>query len=966
MLTDRWYKLRPHEGQRALWHSKARFIVLPCGRRCLESGTLVATPYGPRPIESLKVGDQVIGFEDGRAMITTVEAVWDNGKQLVYPMGSKLRTYLAGTAQHKLWAAHESKMQEKDYGRMEISRLARWYRVRRVYVEDLIQGGPVHQEKTYSLGAMLGNGCCRSGKTTEGKRSRHLYISSPDGTVPERMAQELGCAFENTTGNNFTWKLTNAFGSIPYFMEWCFMKYSHEKTADWSVIDTWDKESCLAFLAGVIDTDGCIRFKETDKRQIVIQVAMQAKTVVEACRNIVFKYFQEYRELLLDDRERYKNGPLHILSITDNLLVCRLICALRPYMTKDIDIEGCQPHNILPDRISLQNVGDPYLAQTHDITVANASNLYVLHNGGIVTSNSGKSEIAKRKLVLAALNPDTGYSDPNYFVAAPTHAQAKRIYWKDLKDLIPTEFIENIREGELSISLKNGATIYCVGMDKPARIEGISWNGGILDEYANMKPQAWQENVRPALSDRNGWCWLIGVPEGRNHYYELYLQALEDKTGEWAVFQWPSADILDPVEVESARRMLDPLTFDQEYNASFVSFSGKAYYNFDVGLHVSKSLAYNDYAPLVFCFDFNVSPGVAVVLQEQVLPGCFAKVPNPRMFRGSDAMRQALQSDSPDAFIRSPVTGTGIIGEVHIPQNSTTPSVCRRLIKDWGDHKGEIYCYGDASGGAKGTAKTQGSDWDIINRYMTNQFGDRVSIVLPKANPPERARLNAMNSRLKSADGTVSMLIDASCRNMIRDLDGVRVLEGGTGEVDKKRDPKLTHMCFAAETRVNGAGISSMPCSGKVRTVFGLQEFVNPGKRGKSLLVELAFSDGTKLRCTPDHQIFTFSGWIEAIRSRWQYGIFVPDGVCAEPVRGRIDRWAVWDAQFRFSTKLIVDVRLLDGLHDVWCPKVKSGHFCLDNGLIVSNSDALGYYVSYEFPMQTDDELLPYPVENIY
>ena len=47
---------------------------------------------------------------------------------------------------------------------------------------------------------------------------------------------------------------------------------------------------------------------------------------------------------------------------------------------------------------------------------------------------SGKTEIAKRKLVLSAINPNTGYSDPNYFAAAPTHAQAKRIYWKDLKN----------------------------------------------------------------------------------------------------------------------------------------------------------------------------------------------------------------------------------------------------------------------------------------------------------------------------------------------------------------------------------------------------------------------------------------------------------------------------------------------------------------------------------------------------
>lgn len=410
---------------------------------------------------------------------------------------------------------------------------------------------------------------------------------------------------------------------------------------------------------------------------------------------------------------------------------------------------------------------------------------------------SGKSEIAKRKLVLAALNPNSGYPDANYFAAAPTRDQAKRIFWSDLKAMIPKKLITKISESELLIQLYNGASIYVVGMDKPERIEGLSWNGGILDEYANMKRKAWEENVRPGLSDRNGWCWLIGVPEGRNHYYDLYLQALQDKTGEWAVFQWPSSDILDPAEVESARRTLDELTFRQEYEADFVSFTGRAYYNFDPVTHISNALTYNPRAPLIFCFDFNVSPGVAVVLQEQVLPGCFERVPNPRLFRGPDALKQAMECQSPEAFIRKPIIGTGVIGEVHIAQNSTTPAVCRKLIQDWREHQGEILCYGDASGGASGSAKVQGSDWDLIYEHLAGHYGDRVNIIVPRANPPERSRVNAMNTRLKTTDGTISMLISPECTFLIKDLEGVRVLEGGAGEIDKKRDKKLTHISDA-------------------------------------------------------------------------------------------------------------------------------------------------------------------------
>lgn len=419
---------------------------------------------------------------------------------------------------------------------------------------------------------------------------------------------------------------------------------------------------------------------------------------------------------------------------------------------------------------------------------------------------SGKTERAKRKLVIRALEAIQAiqegtwpYHNARFFAAAPTFAQAKRIYWSDLKALIPPHYLAGKpKESDLIIPLKGNVEIHVLGMDKPERFEGSPWDGGVLDEYANMRAEAWGANIRPGLSDRRGWCDLIGVPEGRNHYYEMYKAALADQTGEWAVFSWPSSDIVDAAEIESARRMLDDLTFKQEYEASFVSFTGRAYYNFDEARHTSKALAYNRHGTLVFCFDFNVSPGVAVICQEQVLPGCFERVPNPRLFRGTATLKQALESGLPDAFVRRPVTGTAVIGEVYIPQNSTTPAVCRRLIQDWGDHQGEIYCYGDASGGASGSAKVAGSDWQLIDQILTQQFGDRVSVLVPRSNPPERSRVNAVNGRLKTADGTVLLLVDPEAApHLVKDLEGVRVLEGGSGEIDKKRDKTLTHISDA-------------------------------------------------------------------------------------------------------------------------------------------------------------------------
>lgn len=399
---------------------------------------------------------------------------------------------------------------------------------------------------------------------------------------------------------------------------------------------------------------------------------------------------------------------------------------------------------------------------------------------------SGKTEDAKRNVVLTSLSaPGDPYhshhSNPRYFCGAPTRDQAKRIYWEDLKQLMPRDAVHDISESELTIKTVLGSEIVVLGMDKPERIEGSPWDGGVLDEYGNMKEKAWREHVRPALSDRNGWCWLIGVPEGRNHYYDLKLKAEADALTddpEWDFFTWHSSVVLNPKEIEAAKRDLDELTFQQEYEASFVNFTGRAYYNF--GKHNERRLEYDPKKPLCFCFDFNVDPGVA-------------------------AVAQIMKVDGVEECV-------GFIGEVWIPQNSNTPAVVRKLIADWGDHQGQIRLYGDATGGARGTAQTEGNDWEIIKRMMRAHYGDRVLLRVPASNPTERSRINAVNSLAKSIAGIVRLYVDpVKCPKLVRDFDGVRTLEGGSGEIDKKHDKKLTHISDGGGYMI----VYEFPVSGK-------------------------------------------------------------------------------------------------------------------------------------------------------
>ena len=391
---------------------------------------------------------------------------------------------------------------------------------------------------------------------------------------------------------------------------------------------------------------------------------------------------------------------------------------------------------------------------------------------------SGKTELAKRKLVMRALLPK-GYpggsifDDPHYFCAAPTRDQAKRIYWNDIKRMIPRELIKRngTSETELTVMTVMNTSISVIGMDKPERIEGSPWDGGILDEYGNMKAHAWGANIRPALADRNGWCDLIGVPEGRNHYYEMAEKAKASmlergRDSEWGFFHWKSSLILPESEIRAARENLDQLTFEQEYEGSFINFHGRAYYTYTDAN--KASLEIDPKGDLAFCFDFNVEPGVCAVCQEGLLP--------------------------------NGLVGTKVIGQVYIPQNSNTVAVCKRLVLDWHrpEYTGDVYIYGDATGGNRGSAKVAGSDWDLVLEVLRPVYGERLKMRVQRANPPERARVNSVNSRCMSATGDRRLFVDLmKAQDVNRDLDGVRLLEGGSGELDKVSDKRLTHISDA-------------------------------------------------------------------------------------------------------------------------------------------------------------------------
>ena len=335
---------------------------------------------------------------------------------------------------------------------------------------------------------------------------------------------------------------------------------------------------------------------------------------------------------------------------------------------------------------------------------------------------SGKTELARRRLVrfLAVKKP---WDTPLYFYAGPTYGQARRVAWQYLKDLTPKEWLLSPpSESSMVIKTIFGSELHVVGMDKPQRIEGVQWDGGVIDESSDQKPKVFDLTVRPALSHREGWCWRIGVPK-RHGVGAREFRSCFDKNSGWEAYNWPSSDIIEASEIELARNMLDAKDFAEQYEASWVRAGGMAFHSFDTEKHV-RPVTYDDTRPVVVGSDFNVNP-MAWVLAHKT-------------------------SDGIDIF-----------DEIWL-RDTNTKRTLDVLHARYPNHRGGWHFMGDATGRARKTAATF-SDYVIINR--DERFSGNVRY--PRANPNVKDRLASCNALFYHN----RCHVDPRCENLIMDLE---------------------------------------------------------------------------------------------------------------------------------------------------------------------------------------------------
>jgi predicted phage terminase large subunit-like protein len=161
-----------------------------------------------------------------------------------------------------------------------------------------------------------------------------------------------------------------------------------------------------------------------------------------------------------------------------------------------------------------------------------------------------------------------------YYVA-PTFTQGKEILWPVLKQL-GHDLIAQAYENEASLRLINGRTIHIKGSDRPDSLRGTGLSYVVMDEYAFMKEEVWEMIISPQLSRSEGGALFIGTPDGKNHFYTLYLMGLDEHFPNWKSWTFTSEEnpFLPREEIEERRKNMSAERFEQEMEASFEGGSG--------------------------------------------------------------------------------------------------------------------------------------------------------------------------------------------------------------------------------------------------------------------------------------------------------------------------------------------------------------------------------------------------------
>ena len=292
-----------------------------------------------------------------------------------------------------------------------------------------------------------------------------------------------------------------------------------------------------------------------------------------------------------------------------------------------------------------------------------------------------------------------------YAYIAPFRNQAEQIAWGYLKHYTAPIPMCKVNEQKLSITLPNGVTIRIYGADNPDALRGAYFDGVVLDEVAQMKPEVWGEILRPALADRKGWAVFIGTPKGINLFSQMYDKALERMAAgdpEWIamLYSVDRTHVIPDNELQALKLEMSENEFRQEFMCDFNAAADTVLISIDtVRAAACRQYREHDYAasPRILGVDVaRFGSDASVIFKRQGVvswpPTVIRKLDNMAL---ADQVAIQIREWQPDAVFIDIGNGSGVVDrlrqlrfdvtEVAFAGASSDPHYANKRMEMWAE-----------------------------------------------------------------------------------------------------------------------------------------------------------------------------------------------------------------------------------------------------------------------------------------
>lgn len=178
--------------------------------------------------------------------------------------------------------------------------------------------------------------------------------------------------------------------------------------------------------------------------------------------------------------------------------------------------------------------------------------------------------------------------------AAPKYEQTT-VYWRYVKKMLREPLLAGVLKKNESVrTIENELTgnwLRCMTAYDADTLRSDSADLLILDEFQDMKPDAWDEVGAPMLLDTDGDAIFSGTPKRKNHFFQMYANALGDMSGRWMAAHITSFDnpFLSQAALADIVKDMTEDAYKQEIMAEFLDNAGAVFRNLNACMNATDS-----------------------------------------------------------------------------------------------------------------------------------------------------------------------------------------------------------------------------------------------------------------------------------------------------------------------------------------------------------------------------------------